>query len=175
MDLEDKYILDVTCGMRGIWWQKHQRNTIYCDQRCEKHESDYGTVESHRTVDVKPDIIADFTKLPFPNDSFYLVVMDPPHLIGKDNSWIKKEYGYFDTKSQMLSTICAGIRECMRVLKPHGTFIFKWNEVHVSVREIVDCCGYTPLFGHRSGKKSQTHWLTFMKLDDEQQMSLFDE
>ena len=121
------------------------------------------------------DIIADFTKLPFPDDTFYLVVMDPPHLIGKDESWIKKEYGYFDTREQAIRTIALGIHECMRVLKPLGTFIFKWNEIQISTREIVDACGYTPLFGHRSGVKSQTHWLAFMKLDVQQSLFVGDD
>lgn len=175
MDLDEKYILDVTCGSRGIWWNKRHPNAVYCDVRKERFEGDFGSkVKRHCTIDVDPDIIADFTKLPFPDESFYLVVMDPPHLVGEDSGWIKKEYGYFDTKDQMISTVCAGIRECMRVLKPHGTFIFKWSEVRINSREIIDCCGYTPLFGHKSGRKSNTHWMTFMKLN-EGQMPLFDE
>ena len=111
IDLTDKYILDVTCGMRGIWWQKKQPNTVYCDCRKVKFESDYGTVTSHRTVEVEPDMIADFTNLPFPDNTFNLVVMDPPHLIGRDNSWIKKEYGFYDTQADALASVAAGIRE----------------------------------------------------------------
>lgn len=60
-----------------------------------------------------------------------------------------------------------GFRECMRVLKPDGVLVFKWSEVHVSTREILDVIGEEPLFGHRSGKKMNTHWLCFMKFEDE--------
>lgn len=34
-----------------------------------------------RTLNVNPDVIADFRDMPFPDESFYLVVFDPPHLI----------------------------------------------------------------------------------------------
>lgn len=38
-----------------------------------------------RTI-VSPDIVADFTKMPFPDNSFELVVFDPPHLIKADGN-----------------------------------------------------------------------------------------
>ena len=51
----------------------------------------------------------------------------------------------------------------MRVLKPNGTLIFKWNETDVTVSKIIDVIGQMPLFGHKSGKREKTHWLCFMK------------
>lgn len=35
---------------------------------------------SERRLTVDPDVVADFTKMPFDDESFYLVVFDPPHL-----------------------------------------------------------------------------------------------
>ena len=56
-----------------------------------------------------------------------------------------------------------GIRECFRVLKPNGTFVFKWNETQVPTRELMALFPYKPLIGHQSGKRSNTHWMVFLK------------
>lgn len=56
-----------------------------------------------------------------------------------------------------------GFEECMRVLKPNGVLVFKWSDVSVSTRDILNVIGQEPLFGHRSGKKMNTHWMCFMK------------
>ena len=56
-----------------------------------------------------------------------------------------------------------GFWECMRVLKPHGTLVFKWSEIDIPTRMVIDAIGCEPLFGHRSGKAMKTHWLCFMK------------
>ena len=53
----------------------------------------------------------------------------------------------------------------MRVLKPHGTLVFKWAETSIPTPEIIKAIGYKPLFGHRSGKKLGTNWLCFMKME----------
>ena len=51
----------------------------------------------------------------------------------------------------------------MRVLKPNGVLIFKWNEVEVPISKILHLFGKQPLFGHASGKRMNTHWMCFMK------------
>ena len=56
-----------------------------------------------------------------------------------------------------------GFQECMRVLKPNGVLIFKWNEVEVPISKILHLFGKQPLFGHSSGKRMNTHWVCFMK------------
>ena len=56
-----------------------------------------------------------------------------------------------------------GFQECMRVLKPNGVLIFKWNEVEVPISKILHLFGKQPLFGHASGKRMNTHWVCFMK------------
>lgn len=54
-----------------------------------------------------------------------------------------------------------GFSECMRVLKPNGTLIFKWNEEQIKLSEILPLFSEKPIFGNRRAK---THWLVFMKL-----------
>lgn len=109
-----------------------------------------------------PDVVCDFKDLPFDDNSFYLVVFDPPHLVNKsDSAWMVKKYGTLPKNWQ--DELHRGFSECMRVLKPRGTLIFKWNEVQIPVSQIIEAIGYQPLFGHKSGKRQKTHWLCFMK------------
>jgi hypothetical protein len=51
----------------------------------------------------------------------------------------------------------------MRVLKPNGTLIFKWNENQIKVNRVIEAIKQQPLFGHPSGKNGQTIWMTFLK------------
>lgn len=119
-----------------------------------------------RTIEVKPDIVADFTNLPFEDNSFYQVVFDPPHLktLG-ENSWMAKKYGKLP--DDWKSIIHEGFKECMRVLKPNGTLIFKWNESEIKASDVLSVIPFKPLFGHTTGRQSKTIWMCFMKLCDE--------
>jgi 23S rRNA G2069 N7-methylase RlmK/C1962 C5-methylase RlmI len=110
-------------------------------------------------LNVNPDIIADFRDMPFADESFYLVVFDPPHLIkAGEDSWLCKKYGKLDDLWQF--DIRQGFNECLRVLKQSGTLIFKWNEDQVTLQEVLHAIDARPLFGNRRNK---THWLVFMK------------
>lgn len=163
-NLSQYKILDATCGGRSIWFNKNNPNCLYVDNRIENNTKiwQYSKTGKERFIDVQPDIVADFTDLPFPDNSFYLVVFDPPHLLKVgENAWLKKKYGKLPDNWRLL--IHDGFQECMRVLKPNGTLIFKWNETDISVREIIQTIDTEPLFGHKSGKQSKTHWLCFMK------------
>jgi ubiquinone/menaquinone biosynthesis C-methylase UbiE len=60
--------------------------------------------------------------------------------------------------------ISQGFSECFRVLKQDGILIFKWNEIQIKVSEILELTNHKPLFGHKSGKQANTHWIAFMKL-----------
>lgn len=147
-------ILDACCGSRMFWFDKEHEDVLYMDNRQLKDVLCDG-----RILNVNPDIIADFRNMPFDDESFYLVVFDPPHLVkAGEDSWLAKKYGKLDELWQF--DIRQGFSECMRVLKPNGTLIFKWNEDQVSLREVLIAIGYRPLFGN---KRSKTHWLVFMK------------
>jgi len=148
-------ILDACCGSRMFWFDKHNPYTIYMDIR-----EEYEELETGHVINVDPDIVGDFRDMPFPDNEFDLVVFDPPHLVhAGDNSWLAKKYGKLD--ELWPHDIRQGFSECMRVLKPNGTLIFKWNEEQISLSEVLEAIGSQPLFGN---KRSKTHWLVFMKI-----------
>lgn len=161
----EKLILDVTCGGRQIWFDKEEPHTIYCDRRREEWEGDFGTVKKHRHLIIDPDVLCDFTDLPFESETFNLVVFDPPHIENlTENAWMRKAYGSLDGDWKPM--IHDGFLECMRVLKVGGVLVFKWSDISVSTRDIINVIGQEPLFGHRSGRKMNTHWMCFMKFDE---------
>jgi hypothetical protein len=141
-----------------FWFDKTNPNVLFADIRSETH-----TLCDGRALEIKPDIIMDFRQMPFDNDVFHLVVFDPPHLkkLGQ-NSWMALKYGKLLPTWQ--SDIKAGFDECMRVLKPNGVLIFKWNQTQIGTNVIINLLGQMPLIGHKSGKRENTEWLTFMKL-----------
>ena len=161
-------VLDVCCGPRGMWFNKRNPLAIYTDRRRETHHFDHPS--GKRTDIIDPDIVADFTELPFPDNSFALVVMDPPHITQcADTGRIVKRYGMLT--GDWRDMLAQGFAECIRVLRPEGTLIFKWNECRIPVKEIIPLCPVDPLFGHRSGKTMQTHWIAFMKPNDQSHTS----
>jgi 23S rRNA G2069 N7-methylase RlmK/C1962 C5-methylase RlmI len=158
-----KPILDVTCGGRMMWFDKHNPACLYIDNR----ELQEAELCDGRKFSVNPDVIADFTSLPFEDNSFYLVVFDPPHLVrAGDDAYMVIKYGKLP--AEWPQVIHDGFLECMRVLKPNGTLIFKWNEYQIPTREVIKVIGQQPLFGQRSGRASKTHWMTFMKIPKEE-------
>lgn len=152
--MHEKRVLDATCGSRMIWFDKDNPDAVYMDNR-----QLTTTLCDGRTLNVHPDVVADFRQMPFPDESFHLVIFDPPHLVraGAD-SWLAQKYGLLS--EDWKTDIAQGFVECMRVLKPNGTLIFKWNEDQVSLSEVLKAIGQKPLFGNR---RSKTHWLVFMK------------
>lgn len=148
-------ILDACCGSRMFWFDKQNPDVVYADNR---ELSD--VLCDGRTLNVAPGVVADFRQMPFADETFYMVVFDPPHLLrAGDQSWLVKKYGRLDA-DHWQSDIQKGFTECMRVLKPNGTLIFKWNEEQVSLSELKKLFPQPPLFGN---KRAKTHWLVFMK------------
>lgn len=133
-------ILDACCGSKMFWFDKSHKNTIYMDNRQLEDVLCDG-----RKLEIKPDIIADFRNIPFSDNTFYLVVFDPPHLLKiGEKSWMAKKYGKLSENWR--EDIKQGFEECMRVLKLNGVLIFKWNEQQIKLREILDIIKYKPLF-----------------------------
>lgn len=87
-DRGEAKILDVACGSKMFWYDKNNKNTLYVDKRMVLNEK----LCDGRNLTICPDKIASFTELPFCNNSFNLVVFDPPHLkrAGK-TSWLAKK------------------------------------------------------------------------------------
>ena len=137
-----------------FWFDKENEDVLFMDIR--EH---YEELSSGHVINVKPDVVGDFRDMPFDDNSFYMVVFDPPHLLkAGDKSWLAKKYGKLNDNWK--EDINKGFNECMRVLKPNGTLIFKWNEEQVKLKDILATTQYKPLFGN---KRSKTHWITFMK------------
>jgi hypothetical protein len=155
--MSDKPILDVTAGSRSMWFDKNNHLTLFTDVR----RAEYTQCDG-RSLSVQPDREADFRALPFDNETFYLVVFDPPHLnkLGK-GSWMAQKYGRLNETWEQ--DIKQGFDECMRVLKPNGVLVFKWNEHQIPVKKIISVIGTQPLFGHPT-RHSKTIWMSFMKL-----------
>lgn len=154
-----KTVLDVCCGPKGMWFDKHDARALFLDKRSETHQNDYPS--GYKEMSIIPDIIGDFTDIKQPDNSFWLVVFDPPHIEQDTDGEITKRYGALRGNwSEMLRK---GFEECFRVLKPNGTLIFKWNETRFPVKEILKLTDQKPLFGHKSGKKMKTHWIAFIK------------
>ena len=133
------------------------------DKREETHVlPDVSSAGGSRILKIEPDMVADFTCLPFEANTFALVVFDPPHLIrnGK-NGWLAKKYGKLE--GNWRNDLRRGFEECFRVLKPEGTLIFKWNEHEVPVSQILALTPEQPLFGNKCGRNAKTHWIVFMK------------
>jgi len=165
----DKKVLDATCSCRGMWFNKENPLALYVDRRDEHFEENYPS--GKKSITVKPDIIADFTDLPFDDNTFYHVVFDPPHsIILSDKACVTKRYGRLPS-DRWEEVLRRGFEECMRVLKPNGTLIFKWCEIEIPVSKVIQVIGYEPLYGHHSGKKSKTHWMAFLKTEAEHDQS----
>lgn len=150
-------ILDPCCGSRMFWFDKANQHVLFGDIRDEEHVLCDG-----RVLKVEPNVIMDFRSLPFEDGTFKLVVFDPPHLTraGVD-SWMRAKYGVLT--SDWRDDISKGFAECFRVLATDGVLIFKWAETQVLVSELLALTDQKPLFGHKSGKREKTHWITFMK------------
>jgi len=153
-------VLDACCGSRSFWFDKQDSRAVFVDKRMETIERKHNDYPRAPIV-VDPDKIGDFTNLEFPDESFNLVVFDPPHIEGKQSGNVLSYYGALGPDWR--DEIKAGFAECFRVLKPNGVLVFKWNETQIKVREVLELAPMPPLFGHKSGKLNKTHWLCFMK------------
>lgn len=150
-------VLDPCCGSRMFWFDKNHPDVIYGDIRSES-----ATLCDGRSLEVRPDVILDFTNLPFENGRFRLVVFDPPHFenLG-EKSWMAKKYG--NLPKNWADFLRRGFEECFRVLDADGVLIFKWNEHRISIRKVLELAPYSPLFGNTTLQNKKTHWCVFMK------------
>ena len=150
-------VLDPCCGSRMFHFDPRNQRVLFGDIRDEDHVLCDG-----RALTIKPDVLMDFREMPFPDARFRLVVFDPPHLRkAGPQSWLRAKYGILT--DDWRDDLSKGFAECFRVLEPSGILIFKWNEIQIKVAEILALTDQQPLFGHKSGKRADTHWITFMK------------
>jgi len=146
-----------------FWFDRNNPAVLFCDKRRENHQlKDCSSTDGTRTLVIDPNLQADFTALPFLDNSFALVVFDPPHLIRNGRkSWLAKKYGKLG--DDWRDELRGGFTEGFRILKPEGILIFKWNEHEIAVSEVLRLTSEKPLIGNRCGKTSKSLWIVFMK------------
>lgn len=156
-------VLDAACGSRMFWFDRKDSRAVFVDKRRESYTlQDVSSTGGSRELIVNPDLLADFTAMPFPDDLFALVVFDPPHLVRNGRKgWLAKKYGKLE--GDWREELRRGFTECFRVLKPEGTLIFKWNEHEIPVSQILALTPHRPLFGNRCGKTAKSHWIVYLK------------
>lgn len=153
----EKTILDMCCGSRMFWFDRTDPRAVFVDIRAESHILCDG-----RKLEIAPDLIADFRQLPFADNTFQIVVFDPPHLTHcGPEGWMGKKYGILSKSWK--DDLTKGFAEAFRVLRAGGVLIFKWNEVHIPTRDIIKLSPVPPIFGHPSGKRANTNWVCFQK------------
>jgi len=152
-----------------MWFDKRHPLALYHDRRSESvewetHETqpDGSKKYRHRTMEIAPDVVGDFTALDFPDNTFHLIAFDPPHFDTlNENARTAKMYGrLFGDWETMLAD---GFRECFRVLKPSGVLVFKWSSHHIPLGDVTALTEHRPLFGNRKPNLTKTHWLLYMK------------
>jgi len=161
-------ILDATCGGQSIWLPGHKDNedTLYIDKREEK--SGFHGQEG-RTYGVQLDEREDFRDLPYADESFNLVVFDPPYVLREDgmaqlSGHVIKKYGALHAETWQ-SDLRRGFEELWRVLTPGGTLVFKFADNEVDFRDILELAPADPLFGTTTKKNSkvENRWFVFYK------------
>lgn len=150
-------VLDATCGGRQMWFDKTHPGVLYVDRR----SASTGYIPEQPGFTIQPDVLADFTSMPFADGTFHLVVFDPPHAEVAATSITGKKYG--SLFGDWRAVIAEGFAECWRVLAAPGTLIFKWNEAAVSIGEVIELFDECPMFGHTTAKSGATKWMTFYK------------
>lgn len=154
-DIKSKRLYEV----RFPLYLEGEKIHVYGDIRDESYVQCDG-----RLLEVKPDQKMDVTNLPFDDESFSLVVFDPPHLkYAGRSSYMYQSYGVLPDDARTF--IRQGFDECWRVLKPNGTLIFKWNTNQIPLHIVLSAIGQKPLFGNRKpgGKRGETYWMVFFK------------
>lgn len=148
-------ILDPCCGSRMFYFDKEDERVDFRDNR-----TFTTTLCDGRILNISPDKIGDVTHIDAPDETYHLVVFDPPHLdVG--SGWQVQKYGKLpdDWKKWM----GLAFSECFRVLSVNGTLIFKWYEYRISLNEVLACTPHQPVLGNKRPVNSKTHWIVFFK------------
>ena len=127
-----------------FWFNKHHPNTLYIDIRQEGK----GFIKERPALEVNPDIIADFTKLPnkIKEHRFKLIVWDVPHFKARKLTGVLlKKYGGLHPKTWP-SDIKNGFNELWYILEDYGVLLFKFSDYHIKFDDVLKLIPKHPLF-----------------------------
>lgn len=165
-------ILDATCGGRSIWHpeNKDRDDTLYIDKR--EEESGFLGREEYgyrpRNYSIEPDEQQDFRDLPYDDESFNLIVFDPPHAIRSDGmetlaGVTHKKWGCLHAETWQ-EDLRQGFSDLWRVLSPGGTLVFKFADESADFDEVLSLAPTDPLFGTSIKDGTvETRWFVFYK------------
>ena len=154
-----RHVLDMCCGGKLFYYEKDCPQVIFQDIR-------HGLFEYpvNRYLEVSPTIIGDFTDMKNISDGSYwtgfsLVVFDPPHLLrAGENSFLRTKYGVL--QKDWKESIQKGFENGFRVLRSNGVLLFKWSDVQIPHKDVIELSPYRPLLGDKRGT---TRWTVFIK------------
>lgn len=158
----NKDILDVCCGGKMFYPDKKESRVLFCDirQLPRRKMSNGGHFE------VAPDMLANFTALPFEDNKFSLVIFDPPHLFCGTKSFMCTKYGTLAHFGKWKDDLTKGFAECLRVLRPAGTLVFKWCDSDIPLKKILELTPAKPVITHTAKSnsgKAKTYFCVFFK------------
>lgn len=105
--MTNKPVLDPCCGSRKFYFDKNSSVVLFGDIRDESFVQC-----DDRVLNVSPDQKMDVTDLPFSDETFSLVIYDPPHLVNLgQTSYMAQAYGVLP-KDDPLGLVKAGFDEC---------------------------------------------------------------
>ena len=169
-------ILDATAGNRQMWKKKDCEDIIFLD--------------SQLRLQVPPTIFADNTNTPFKDNTFDTIFYDPPHRwkwegsyysfpnieegkkIWGDRGGVITYYGWdvFKYRGDLIRHLYNASNEFHRILKDDGLLWLKWNEIEISISQVLSLFGrwdellrlYVESPMQRK-KDIQTYWLCLGK------------
>ena len=94
-----------------------------------------------RNRERRPKIQAVWQHLPFRDDYFERILFDPPHLLREPSGWANtdlwRHFSWFSSPAEARKIIYQAFKEILRVLRPGGVCIFKWNDTEKPLNWII--------------------------------------
>ena len=141
------------------WWDKAHPLAVYMDRR----QLPPGSTPNRPNWCCQPDVLGDFRAMPFDDESFQLVLFDPPHEVRTSEPGnVRTHYGWLHPDTEQ-DDLRLGFSECWRVLRPGGTLVFKWAGKLDRVKPHFPA---PPVVGNRIVRSTSglgTRWLIFYK------------
>lgn len=179
MSGSEKIILDATAGWRQMWNDKNFPFAVFCDiQSDDELEAKHVAYEKQRGHKGNPFCftnktkVMDFRKIDFPDETFRLVIFDPPQSTAlSPKSALYKKWGALVPETWQ-HDLKRAAKELWRVLKPYGILIFKWSSTEIPINSVLKLFPTQPLFGQKTARSmsrkfpANTYWFCFMKIPE---------